>query len=87
VAYDPVAIPGAKTIFQENIQYAKSAKECLENADCAIIITEWSEFKELEPEDYIKLMKQPALVDGRRIYDQSEFTRKIKFAAIGLGSC
>jgi len=31
-------------------------------------------------------MKQPVLVDGRRIYDSEEFSRKMKFKAIGLGS-
>lgn len=85
VAYDPVAMPVAKTIFEETIQYAKSTKDCLKNADCAIIITEWPEFKKLKPEDFIKNMKHPALIDGRRIYNPNEFIGKMKFAAIGLG--
>jgi UDPglucose 6-dehydrogenase len=86
VAYDPVAMPVSKTIFQETIRYVTSAKDCLKDADCAIIITEWPEFKNLKPEDFIKNMKQPAVVDGRRIYDPAEFLGKMKFAAIGLGS-
>jgi UDPglucose 6-dehydrogenase len=85
-AYDPVAIPLAKTIFDDKIQYAASALDCLKNADCAIIITEWPEFKKLTPEDFIQNMKQPALVDGRRIYNPKEFLAKMKFAAIGLGT-
>jgi len=36
-AYDPVAIPTAKTIFNTKIQYATSALECIKNADCCII--------------------------------------------------
>ena len=86
VVYDPVAMPTAKTIFRETIQYAKSVEDCIKNADCSIIITEWPEFKKLKPEDFIKIMNQPALVDGRRIYDPAEFNGKMKFAAIGLGS-
>jgi UDPglucose 6-dehydrogenase len=84
-AYDPVAIPVAKSIFSNKIQYAKTALSCLQKADCAIIITEWPEFKKLKPEDFIQHMKQPVLIDGRRIYNPEDFI-KLKFAAIGLGS-
>jgi UDPglucose 6-dehydrogenase len=85
-AYDPVAVPVAKTIFKTKIRYAPSATECLRNADCCIIVTEWDEFKKLKPEDFTKNMRQPILIDGRRIYDTIGFSRKVKFAAIGLGS-
>jgi UDPglucose 6-dehydrogenase len=85
VAYDPVATAIAKDIFKNKIQYAPSAIECLKNADCCILVTEWDEFKKLKPEDFTKNMKQPILVDGRRIYDPEEFSRKMKFTAIGLG--
>jgi len=84
-AYDPVAVPIAKTIFENKIQYAASATACLKNADCCILVTEWDEFKKLKPEDFTKNMKQPVLIDGRRIYDPEEFSRKMKFTAIGLG--
>jgi UDPglucose 6-dehydrogenase len=85
-AYDPVATPIAKTIFKNKIQYASSAISCLKNADCAILVTEWDEFKKLTPEDFTKNMKQPILFDGRRIYNLETFSRKLKFNAIGLGN-
>ena len=84
-AYDPVAIPVAKQIFKDKIQYSESAKDCLKNTDCAILVTEWPEFKKLKPEDFIQKMRYPALVDGRRIYNAEEFNKTIKFAAIGIG--
>jgi len=84
-AYDPVAVPTAKAIFKNKIQYATSTIECLKNADCCILITEWDEFKKLKPEDFTKNMKQPILIDGRRIYNPEEFSQKMKFTAIGLG--
>jgi UDPglucose 6-dehydrogenase len=84
-AYDPVAMPVAKTIFKAKIRYATSAIECLRNADCCIIVTEWNEFKKLKPEDFTKNMRQPILFDGRRIYNAGEFGKKLKFVAIGLG--
>ena len=62
-----------------------SAIDCLKNADCCILVTEWEEFKKLTPEDFIKNMKQPILIDGRRIYNPEIYGKKLKFTAIGLG--
>jgi len=84
-AYDPVAIPKAKSILKDKIRYASSPIECLKDADCCIIVTEWEEFKKLRPEDFTQNMRQPVLIDGRRIYNPEEFSQKLKFAAIGLG--
>ena len=85
-AYDPVAIPMAQTIFRGKIHYASSTIECLQKADCCILVTEWPEFRKLTPEVFIKNMKQPVLIDGRRIYDPQVFAKKMKFVALGLGN-
>jgi len=85
IAYDPVAISNAKSVFRNKIQYAHSAIECVRDADCCVLVTEWDEFKKLKPEDFVHNMRQPILIDGRRIYDPAEFGQKLKFAAIGLG--
>jgi UDPglucose 6-dehydrogenase len=84
-AYDPVAMPMAQTIFKNKIQYANSTMQCLQKADCCILVTEWPEFQKLTPQDFIKNMKQPILIDGRRIYDPQVFGKKMKFIALGLG--
>jgi UDPglucose 6-dehydrogenase len=84
-AYDPVAMQVARGIFNDKIQYASSAIECIKNADCCIIATEWEEFKKLTPDYFSKLMKQPIVIDGRRIYNPETFERKTKFVALGLG--
>jgi UDPglucose 6-dehydrogenase len=85
-AYDPVAIPIAKAIFDNKIGYASSALKCINGADACIVVTEWEEFKKLTPEDFIKNMKQPILIDGRRIYSAEKFRNKMKFIALGLGT-
>jgi len=84
-AYDPIAIPNAKKIFKNRIQYTTSPINCLKDADCCIIVTEWQEFKKLKPEDFTKNMRTPILIDGRRIINPEEFSKKLKFAAIGHG--
>jgi len=83
-AYDPEAIPNAKKIFKNKIKYAPSAVECLKGTNCCIIVTEWAEFKKLKPDDYIRNMRHPIVIDGRRIHNPDRF-KKLKYVAIGLG--
>jgi UDPglucose 6-dehydrogenase len=83
-AYDPMAMSNAEKILKEKISYASSAIVCLKEADCAIIVTEWEEFKKLKPEDFIQNMRKPILIDGRRLYNPEEF-KKLRYIAIGLG--
>ena len=83
--YDPVAIPNAKIIFKDRITYVSSSVDCLKDADCCIIVTEWDEFKDLKPEDFTENMRSPILIDGRRIYNPEEFGKKLTFEAVGLG--
>ena len=84
-AYDPVAIEKAKSILKDKIKYASSPTECLKDADCCIIATEWDEFKKLKPRDFKQNMRHPILIDGRRIYPPKQFSQKLEFEAIGLG--
>jgi len=67
----------------DKIKYAESIEEALIDSECAILITEWDEFKALIPDDFKKQMKAPNLVDGRRIFDYDEFNRALPFRAIG----
>jgi UDPglucose 6-dehydrogenase len=84
--YDPAAMENTKKIFGSKLKYCDSALEAIRGADCAIVVTEWAEFSKLKPEDFTSRMRNPVLVDGRRIYDPEEFSRKLKYAAIGVGS-
>jgi UDPglucose 6-dehydrogenase len=78
-------MPIAKAIFDNKIRYASSTLECIKDADACIVVTEWDEFKKLTPEDFTKNMKQPILIDGRRIYNSETFKTTMKFVALGLG--
>lgn len=84
IAYDPVACENARRILHRKIKYAQSARECIEGAECCIIVTEWEEFRRLGPEDFLSLMRKPVVIDGRRIYDPSAFAEKLRYRAIGL---
>jgi UDPglucose 6-dehydrogenase len=84
--YDPAAMENARKILGDKLQYCKSALECICGVDCAIVVTEWPEFSKLKPEDFTSRMRNPILVDGRRIYNPEKFSPKLTYMAIGFGS-
>ncbi|WP_129727565.1 UDP-glucose dehydrogenase family protein [Ectobacillus funiculus] len=69
VAYDPVAMENAKKIIDSQVNYASNAIDALKDADVALILTEWDEFKELDLQSFEDNMKQPVIFDGRNCYD------------------
>ena len=85
-AHDPKAHNTAATIFSGKISLEKNAKACLKDADCAILVTEWKEYAALRPNAFTKLMKNPVLIDGRRLFNAYEFSKHLDFAAVGLGA-
>lgn len=85
IAWDPQAIEESKKIIGNKIIYANSLEEVFENTDACLLVTEWKQFKKLEPKDF-KKMKNPVLIDGRRIFDSKKFRDEgIIYAGIGLG--
>ncbi|MBL0335808.1 MAG: UDP-glucose/GDP-mannose dehydrogenase family protein [Chitinophagaceae bacterium] len=86
-AYDPVAIKEAKHHFGETISYYEDQYEALIDADCLAIITEWPEFKFPNFKIIKKLLNEPAVFDGRNIYDKTEMARHgFDYACIGVKS-
>jgi len=83
--YDPAGMRNAKLALGERIKYAGSVEECLTDAQLCILATPWEEFKKLKPEDFTTRMKKPVLLDCWRLYDRSEFSKKLEYMAIGLG--
>lgn len=84
--WDPQAMENARRIFGDRVEYATNALNCIEQTDCCILSTEWPEFKELRPETFLKHMRQPIIIDGRRLYDADNFRKSgVRLFAIGLG--
>ncbi|RLF09359.1 MAG: UDP-glucose 6-dehydrogenase, partial [Thermoprotei archaeon] len=84
-AYDPAAVESARKKLEGRVELCASKEECVKDADCCIVVTEWDEFKELSPGFFKELMRRPLVVDGRRIYDPKLFKRELEFEAVGLG--
>ena len=82
-AYDPVAMPNAKKELK-GVVFAKDAYAAAENVECLVVLTEWNEFRELDMKKIKGLMKNPAIVDGRNIYDPEKM-KKLGFTYTGIG--
>ncbi len=83
IGYDPKAKESAEEALGDKIKYAESIEEALKDSECALLITDWDEFKKLTPEVFKNNMKVPNLIDGRRIYDYDEFNKALNFRAMG----
>ena len=68
VAYDPVAIERASEML-DSVEMADSAMAALEGADAAVLVTEWSEFRDLDWNAAAAAMAHPLIVDGRNFLD------------------
>ncbi len=83
-AYDPAAMEEAKHKLGNSIEYANNQYDALKDADCLVIITEWSEFKFPDFAKIKKLLKNPVIFDGRNIYDAEEIKKLgFKYSCIG----
>ncbi|HEX5759314.1 MAG TPA: UDP-glucose/GDP-mannose dehydrogenase family protein, partial [Thermoanaerobaculia bacterium] len=71
VAYDPVAAGRAAELL-DSVEMAPSALEALEGADAAVLVTEWSEFAELDWAEAAGRMARPLIVDGRNFLDAAK---------------
>jgi UDPglucose 6-dehydrogenase len=86
-AYDPVAMNEAKHKLGDRIYYAKDDYDTLIDADCLFLVTEWKEFRFPNFEVMKKVMKNPAIFDGRNIYDGNELRKKgFYYSCIGVRS-
>ena len=70
IAYDPIAIENAKSIFGTQIGYAEHVSDCVRGADVAIIVTEWNEIKNFDWS--IAHMRGDTIIDGRNCLNKEE---------------
>ena len=68
-AYDPEAMPNMKRIYGDKIMFGDNAYSILNDVECLLICTEWSEFTSPNFDKMKGLMKAPVIFDGRNIFD------------------
>jgi UDPglucose 6-dehydrogenase len=66
--YDPKAIPNARVRYP-SLQYADSAVDAARDADLVLHLTEWREFREMDPAALGAVVRYRRVVDGRNVLD------------------
>src|SRR5262245_28150127 len=79
--WDPVAdgraLPGG-------VEIADSVLEAVDEADAAVIVTEWAELRDLAREEVRQAMAHPLIIDGRNLLDPAA-VRAVGFVYDGIG--
>jgi UDPglucose 6-dehydrogenase len=72
MVYDPVAMPQARRAHPE-LGYADSAVEAVRDADVVLLLTEWAEFRDVDPELLGAGVAKRNIVDGRNALDPARW--------------
>jgi UDPglucose 6-dehydrogenase len=83
-AYDPVAIPEAKTHLNGSVRYCDSAYAVAEGSDALVVGTGWPEFRALDFDKIKNLLKNPVIVDTKNLLDAGRL-RALGFEYVGVG--
>ena len=62
--YDPEANESARALFP-TLGYAESTKEAVEGAHLVLHLTEWQEFRDLDPSEISDIVREKRILDGR----------------------
>ncbi|RIQ20613.1 UDP-glucose dehydrogenase family protein [Jiangella rhizosphaerae] len=81
--YDPKAMDNARKVFP-TLPYAESALEACRDASVVLHLTEWQEFRELDPAELAGIVETPVVVDGRNCLDADAW-RAAGWTYRGLG--
>ncbi|GAB2597673.1 UDP-glucose/GDP-mannose dehydrogenase family protein [Streptomyces capparidis] len=70
--YDPKALDNARKMYP-HLSYAESAAEAAEGAHVVLHLTEWREFREIDPAEFGGLVAERRILDGRNALDPARW--------------
>lgn len=82
-ATDPEAIETSRRI-RPDLDYVASIQEAISGADAIVVVTEWHQFRELDPVEVASWARGRVVVDGRNCLDASNW-RSAGWTYAGLG--
>ncbi len=88
-AYDPISVESfkkkiASKITNGKIEYFDSIDEAITGCDATLIMTEWPDVVNYDINNYLKLMKEPLVLDGRNCYNLKEMAKaNIEYVSVG----
>ncbi|WP_110588490.1 UDP-glucose dehydrogenase family protein [Microbacterium suaedae] len=83
VSYDPQAMETARRAHPQ-LDYAASLDDALDGAEAVVVVTEWKQFKALDPVATAQKVARPVVFDGRNILDP-EAWRAAGWEYTGMG--
>jgi len=80
---DPKALANASRRFPE-LQYEQDVETALGNADIVLLLTEWQEYRDIDPHLLSTVVASPRILDGRNVLDPAKW-RAAGWQYRGLG--
>ena len=68
-AFDPEGIEQARPLLPQSVTYCRDALNAATGADALVVITEWNEFRAIDPAKLRATMRGSVVVDLRNVYD------------------
>jgi UDPglucose 6-dehydrogenase len=68
-AFDPEGMDQARNVLPASVTYCKDALDAAQGADLLIIITEWNEFRAIQPHRLKDAMRGDLVMDLRNLYE------------------
>jgi UDPglucose 6-dehydrogenase len=66
---DPAAIENSRRLWPQ-LDYADTAEEAADRADAVLLLTEWKQYRELDPVAFGTVVTQKRVLDGRNALDR-----------------
>ena len=82
-ATDPQAIDNSRRAHPQ-LHFTEDVNKALQDADAVVLVTEWKQYKELDPVALRALVKTPVIIDGRNCLDPAVW-RAAGWTYRGLG--
>ena len=82
-ATDPQAIDNSRRAHPQ-LHFTEDVNKALQDADAVVLVTEWKQYKELDPVALRALVKTPMIIDGRNCLDPAVW-RAAGWTYRGLG--
>jgi UDPglucose 6-dehydrogenase len=75
-AHDPIAMEKFEQSYGKmGVQLCQNAEAVVEDCDAVVLVTEWSDYRDLDWEGLAKKMRSPLILDGRHTLDKEKLVR------------
>lgn len=83
IATDPEGIENARRRHPQ-LTYAPSVNDALVDADLVVLVTEWDEYRNLDPVETLKITRMNNIIDARNVLDPANWREK-GWTYVGIG--